>query len=177
MVLALGQDVNATVRFKHCMSTEYTHSHSQNYHTHKHTHTMSYLVQMTVDLCWKEAWLPFCSITVTLHWGENEVCTHSLLESNWSFSFTWFETTTMAERWLVSILFINKTSFSLFTNRTSFGLFTNRTSFGLFTNRTSFGLFTNKLVSVCLLTKHIVYNSNHWPKHLQSFPSKERSNK
>ena len=126
------------------------------------SHSMSYLV---VDLkvallARKEAWLPCCSITVTGHWGKwtCNVFAHSLLESNWSFPFTWSEATTMAELWLVRLLFINKTNVWLFTNRTSFGL------------------FTNKLVSVCLLTKHIVYNSNHWPKHLQSFPSKERSN-
>ena len=159
MVLALGQDVNATVRFKHCMSTEYTHSHSQNYHTHKHTHTHNVLPG--ADDCWPllegsmVALLQYhCHCSLRREWG----VTHSLLESNWSFSFTWFETKTIAELWLVSLLFINKTSFSLFTNRTSFGL------------------FTNKLLSVCVLTKHIVYNSNHWPKHLQSFQNKERSN-
>jgi hypothetical protein len=113
-----------------------------NTHTVIHrtiTHSMSYLV---VDLkvallARKEAWLPCCSITVTGHWGKCicDVFAHSLLESNWSFPFTWSETTTMAELWLVRLLFINKISVWLFTNRTSFGLFTNKTGFCLFTNK------------------------------------------
>ena len=97
-----------------------------NTHTVIHrtiTHSMSCLVidLKVALLVRKEAWLPCCSITVTGHWGKCicDVFAHSLLESNWSFPFTWSETTTMAELWLVCLLFINKTSVRLFTNRTS----------------------------------------------------------